>query len=58
MILIAEAGATSTRWRAIDAQGRVTQARSGGVNVATIARPTVEERIAQEIGRASCRERV
>ena len=49
MILIVEAGATSTRWRAIDAAGRVTSARSGGVNVATIARATVEERIAQAV---------
>ena len=49
MILIAEAGATSTRWRAIDADGRVTCARSGGVNVATLARATVEERIAQAV---------
>ena len=49
MILIAEAGATSTRWRAIDAQGRVTKARSGGINVATIARATVETRIAQTV---------
>ena len=46
MIVIAEAGATSTRWRAIGAGGQVTKARSEGVNVATIARATVEERIA------------
>lgn len=45
MVIIAEAGATSTRWRAIDAQGHVTAAKSGGINVATIARATVEERI-------------
>ena len=45
MVIIAEAGATSTRWRAIDAQGQVTAAKCGGVNVATIARATVEERI-------------
>ena len=49
MILIADAGATNTRWRAIDAQGRVTKARTGGVNVASIARATVEERIAQAL---------
>lgn len=49
MILIAEAGATSTRWRAIDAAGRVTKARSEGVNVSTIARATVEERIARAV---------
>ena len=49
MILIAEAGATSTRWRAIDAAGRVTSARSGGVNVATIARAVVEDRIATAV---------
>ena len=49
MILIADAGATNTRWRAIDAQGRVTKARTGGVNVASIARATVEERITQAL---------
>ncbi|MBR1575471.1 MAG: hypothetical protein IJ654_03365 [Bacteroidales bacterium] len=49
MVLIVEAGATSTRWRAIDAKGRVTKARTEGVNVATIARATVEERIARAV---------
>ena len=49
MILVVEAGATSTRWRAIDAQGRVTTARSEGVNVATIAQATVEARIARAV---------
>jgi N-acetylglucosamine kinase-like BadF-type ATPase len=49
MILIAEAGATSTRWRAIDAAGNVTKARSEGVNVATIERSTVENRIREAV---------
>jgi len=49
MILIAEAGATSTRWRAIDAAGHITRARSEGVNVATIERATVEQRIRQAV---------
>ena len=49
MILVVEAGATSTRWRAIGADGRVAKAHTGGVNVATIARAVVEERIAKAV---------
>ena len=49
MILVVEAGATSTRWRAIGADGRVAKAHTGGVNVATIARAVVEERVAKAV---------
>ena len=49
MILVAEAGATHTRWRSLDAQGRLRQALSEGVNVSTIAWATVEERVAQVV---------
>ena len=45
MIIVAEAGATSTRWRSIDSQGRVTKAHTGGINVATMAWSEVERRL-------------